>query len=117
MPPTRPVFLAAVTDAPRQAVTWDVAEAVDRCGDILDARRFGGMVLAVRFELRPSRAGALLDRLRAVPIELSQASVAALRELEDASSDDDGAAVIVALNVTFRAEERDLRVPVPAVPG
>ncbi len=107
------LFLRATTAAPRHAATRDVLAAVDRCGDLLAATPFANVALALRFELRPSRAGRLLELLERLPLDLAAESGAALCGVVA----EDDLPVPVALRITFLRDEPDLRVPVPAVPG
>jgi hypothetical protein len=112
-----PLRLAAVTAHPRHTLVAQLSEALNGLGSVLDSHPFSTLALAIQFEVSPRLVAQLKPTLLALPLAFSDASLAALTALDQASATDLPPEITGSLNVTFVHTEPDLHQHIPAVPG
>lgn len=112
-----PLRLAAVSSHPRHALVGQVLEALNELGWVLDSHPYSNLALAIHFELSSRQLHRLRAGLTALPLKLSESSLAALAELEGAPAMELPEAVPGSLHLTFQHAEPVLRSEIPAVPG
>ena len=79
---------------------------------ITDARQFSNLGLMLRFYIDVAELTNLIDRLAVAHIPVDDESRAAIAELRPGLVE-----VEATLHIRFYADEPDLRIPTPAVPG
>lgn len=117
MGPAPPLRLAAVSTHPRHDLVGQVLAALNDLGWVLASNAFSNLGLAVHFELSPRQVPRVMARLTALPMVLSDPSLAALTSLENTPAQDFPEGIAGSLHITFRHSEPDLHSEIPAVPG
>lgn len=79
---------------------------------ITDARQFSNLGLLLRFDIDVAELTSLIDLLDVVHISVDGESRAAVAGIRGGIG-----AIEATLHIRFYAEEPDLRIPTPAVPG
>lgn len=116
-PPVPPLRLAAISSHPRQDLVGRLEAALRDLGWLLDAHPYANLALAVQFEVPAGNLPRLRPALEALPWALSDASLAALADLERSPAPDLPGSLPGSVHITFVHGEPDLRGEVPAVPG
>ena len=106
------VALEAHTHAPRDLATRRVLDVLGaESGFVTGTERLGGLALMLRIVLPPAAARTLVDRLRHAEIVVD-AGAEGLVTPPDESTDLEGS-----LLLRFFADEPDLSIDIPEVPG
>jgi hypothetical protein len=118
----RTLHINASTSRDRHAVVEELERLLGEVGAwITDCHPFSNVSLNVSFEISGSAAAGALaagfweSRLQQAGLQVSAACLAALRETIARCAPD--AALGGTVQITFFHQERDLRIPVPAIPG
>lgn len=117
MGPVEPLRLAAVSNHPHHNLVSRILEVLTESGWVLDAQPYSNLALAIHFELSRGHVPGVAARLTALPMALSDPSLAALSRLEGSPILDLPETIPGALHITFRHLEPDLHAEIPAVPG